>query len=62
MVEVKARLQRAELEPWDRGWKRLYETLSAPQLDEIVMAGAIERMDAYITTLQPMVATFFERR
>ena len=29
---------------------------------KIVMAGAIDRMDAYITTLQPMVATFFERR
>ena len=23
MVEVKARLPRAELEPWDRGWSRL---------------------------------------
>jgi len=62
MVEVKARLPHAELEPWDRGWKRLYETLLAPQLDEFVMAGAVERMDAYITTLQPMVAAFLERR
>ena len=52
MVEVKARLPHAELEPWDRGWKRLYETLLAPQLDEFVMAGAVE----------PMVAAFLERR
>ena len=61
MVELKARLPRAELEPWDRGWSRLYETLAASQLDEVVMASAIERMDAYVTTLQPMVAAFLER-
>ena len=58
VVEVKARLPRAELEPWDRGWSRLYETLPAPQLDELVLASAIERMDAYITTLQPMLIDF----
>ena len=58
MVEVKARLPRAELEPWDRGWSRLYETLPAPQLDELVLAGAVERLDAYITTLQPMLLGF----
>lgn len=58
MVEVKAQLPRAELEPWDRGWSRLYETLPAPQLDEHVLAGAIERLDAYITTLQPMLLVF----
>ncbi len=58
MVEVKARLPRAELEPWDRGWSRLYETLPAPQLDELVLASAVERLDAYITTLQPMLLVF----
>jgi len=58
MVEVKARLPRAELEPWDRGWSRLYETLPAPQLDELVLASAVGRMDAYITTLQPMLLGF----
>ncbi len=58
MVEVKARLPRAELEPWDRGWSRLYETLPAPKLDELVLASAVERMDAYITTLQPMLLGF----
>ena len=62
MVEVKARLPRAELEPWDRGWTRLYETLAAPQLDEPVLALAIERLDAYITTLQPMLAAYLSRR
>ncbi|OLC26175.1 MAG: hypothetical protein AUG06_02685 [Actinobacteria bacterium 13_1_20CM_2_65_11] len=58
MVEVKARLPRAELEPWDRGWSRLYETLPAPQLDEAVLSYAVERLEAYITTLQPMLLVF----
>lgn len=58
MVEVKAHLPRAELEPWDRGWSRLYETLPAPQLDENVLLAAVERLDEYITTLQPMLLVF----
>jgi len=60
MVEVKAALRRAELEPWDRGWSRLYETLPAPVLDEHVMAAAIDLLHDYITTLQPMVTQFVE--
>ena len=59
MVEVKAQLPRAELEPWDRGWSRLYETAAAPQLDELVLEGAIARMADYITTLQPLVELFW---
>jgi hypothetical protein len=55
MVEIKARLPRAELEPWDRGWSRLYETMPAPYLDELVVTGAVERLALYITTLQPLV-------
>jgi hypothetical protein len=58
MVEVKAHLPRAELEPWDRGWSRLYETLPAPQLDENVLVAAVEHLDEYITTLQPMLLGF----
>jgi hypothetical protein len=56
MIEVKAQLPHAELEPWDRGWSRLYETLPAPQLDEHVLDSAIERMSDYIVTLQPLLA------
>jgi hypothetical protein len=55
MVEIKSRLPRAELEPWDRGWSRLYETMPAPYLDELVVNGAVERLAMYITTLQPLV-------
>jgi hypothetical protein len=60
MVEIKARLPRAELEPWDRGWSRLYETMPAPYLDELVASGAAERLTMYITTLQPLVELFLE--
>ena len=58
MVEVKAALRRAELEPWDRGWSRLYETLPAPVLDDQVMEAAVALMRDYITALQPMVERF----
>lgn len=62
MIEIKASLPRAELEPWDRGWSRLYETLPAPQLDDLVMQTAIERLAAYIRTLQPLMAVFLKDR
>ena len=61
MVEVKAQLPRAELEPWDRGWSRLYETLAAPQLDESVLDAAVDRLCAYITTLEPLMVQFLRR-
>lgn len=61
MVEVKAQLPRAELEPWDRGWSRLYETLAAPQLDEAVLDDAIDRLCAYIKTLEPLMVQFLGR-
>jgi hypothetical protein len=55
MLAVKAHLPRAELEPWDRGWSRLYETLAAPQLDDVVLDRAADLMTSYIVTLQPLV-------
>jgi hypothetical protein len=60
MVEVKAGLPRAELEPWDRGWSRLYETLPAAHLDERAQAATAGRLVAYIEVLQPMVFRFLE--
>jgi hypothetical protein len=60
MVEVKALLPRAELEPWDRGWSRLYETLPAPVLDGRAQDATLEKMGAYIAALQPMVESFLE--
>ena len=62
MVEVKAGLPRAELEPWDRGWSRLYETLVAPRLDDRVLEEAVTCVAAYVVTLQPMVDEFWRSR
>ena len=58
IVEVKASLPRAELEPWDRGWSRLYETLAAARLDEDVLWRTVDCMAEYIVTLQPMLEQF----
>jgi hypothetical protein len=60
VLEVKAALPRAELEPWDRGWARLYETLPAPYLDQALLVVAGARVAAFITTLQPMLVEFLE--
>ena len=60
MVEVKAGLPRAELEPWDRGWTRLYETISATRLDQDVVVFAARLMSMYIVTLQPLLEQLLE--
>jgi hypothetical protein len=58
ILEVKASLPRAELEPWDKGWSRLYETLPAPFLDERLVGEAAARLAAYITALRPLLESF----
>jgi hypothetical protein len=60
IVEVKRALPRAELEPWDHGWTRLYETAAAAELSDRVMTLAAERLAAFITALQPMLTEFWE--
>ena len=62
MVEVKGGLPHAELEPWDRGWTRLYETFRATGLDLEALEGAASRLAAYITTLQPLLEQFWSER
>jgi hypothetical protein len=62
MVEVKAGLPRAELEPWDRGWSRLYETVPAARLDDHVLDRTVECMAEYVVTLQPMLEEFLRSR
>jgi hypothetical protein len=62
MVQIKASLPRAELEPWDRGWSRLYETLQAPYLDQLVLNSAVDRLVSYITALQPLVTIFWNEQ
>ena len=58
MVEVKAGLPRAELEPWDRGWSRLYETIPAARLDDDVLDRTVDCMASYIEVLQPLLEGF----
>jgi hypothetical protein len=62
MVEVKSSLPRAELEPWDRGWCRLYETFLAVRLDDQVLGQAVDCMSEYVVTLQPMLEQFLRSR
>ena len=59
MVEVKGGLPLAELEPWDRGWARLYETFPTPDLDTDAVAESTHRLAAYIVTLQPLLDHFW---
>lgn len=59
MLEVKGGLPSAELEPWERGWARLYETFPAPELDLAALDGSAMRLAAYITILQPILNTFW---
>lgn len=62
MVAVKSDLPRAELEPWDRGWSRLYETVPAARLDDAVLDDTLDCMAAYVVALQPMLEEFMRRR
>jgi hypothetical protein len=62
IVEIKSLLPRAELEPWDHGWARLYETAPAVELSDRSLTLASERLVAYITVLQPMLTEFWESR
>lgn len=62
MVEIRGGLEVAELEPWERGWVRIYETSPAPELDAALAELAGRRLAAYIVTLQPLLEEFWEQR
>jgi hypothetical protein len=63
MLEVKDGLPRAELEPWDRGWARLYETIPAlGGLDERALDQTTDLLAAYMTHLQPLLERFWSER
>jgi hypothetical protein len=59
IVEVKGGLPRAELEPWERGWTRLYETFPALSLDTHALEETAERIGRYVVTLQPLLDEFW---
>ena len=62
MVEVKGGLPNAELEPWDRGWARLYETFPATSLDHEALAATAGRVAAYVIILQPLLDQFWSEQ
>jgi hypothetical protein len=62
MVEVKGSLPNSELEPWDRGWTRLYETFPAASLDHEALAATARRVADYMVTLQPLLDQFWSQQ
>jgi hypothetical protein len=57
LLMIKARLgERLDLEPWDRGWIRLYETHPVEVFDADRVAGTAARMAELIAVLWPMCA------
>ena len=62
MVEVKQSLPRAELEPWDRGWARLYETFPSAGLDTDTLAATADRIADYVIALQPLLDQFWSEQ
>ena len=64
MVEIKASLPRAELEPWDRGWSGCMRHSRRCSLDELVLEQ--RRWSAcrelHQVTLQPMVERILDDR
>jgi hypothetical protein len=62
MVEVKGGLPHAELEPWDRGWTRLYETFPAGSLDHEALAATARRVADYVIILQPLLDQFWHEQ
>jgi hypothetical protein len=55
ILMIKARLgERLDLEPWDRGWVRLYETEPLEVFDARRIEATARRMAELITVLWPM--------
>jgi len=55
LLTIKARLgERLDLEPWDRGWIRLYETHPVEVFDAARIATTATRMAELIDVLWPM--------
>lgn len=55
LLEIQATLGSSVwLEPWDKGWVRLYETQPLWPLDSVRVDETVERLVALITTMQPI--------
>jgi hypothetical protein len=49
------------LEPWDKGWARLYETQPLWPLDTVRAEETAERMVAFVSAVQPVYESILER-
>jgi len=57
IVELKATLgQSVDLERWDKGWSRVYETWPCDRPDRAFREHIFERLAAIIATLEPICA------
>ena len=55
LLVIKARLgQQLDLEPWDRGWVRLYETYAIEVFDAAQIKRTASRMAELISVIWPM--------
>ena len=55
LLMIKARLgQRLDLEPWDKGWVRLYETHAVEVFDDRLIDSTAARVGELIAVLWPM--------
>lgn len=55
LIEVKADLgPGVELERWDKGWAKIYETIPLAPLDEALLDKVADRLARMISVLQPM--------
>lgn len=48
-------LPAARIEPWDKGWARIWEPLSYDRLDGAFADELAERLASYVVTLEPML-------
>ncbi len=59
IVAIKAELgESVDLERWDKGWARIYETWPCERVDRQFRALTVERLARLISVLEPIRATF----
>jgi hypothetical protein len=59
IVAIKAELgEGIDLEKWDKGWARIYETWPCEKVDRAFRQRTIERVARLIAVLEPIHATF----
>jgi len=52
---INRRLPEARIEPWDRGWTRIWEPVTYDRLDEALREDLARRLAMYVTVLEPLL-------